>query len=188
MQAILRTLGVPEGAPRGSTLSGQILERIEDRRLTETLLEALPTNSALVLRLFGLFHSLRLPASGVLFAANLLGIDADEAIQPLLEQGLVVILQGAGEALPTFDRLIREGAPLADCELRVHPAVIANSRPVLPDGEPPASLEEGAKVFGIRESDGLEPILRLAALWQARRRGRSDKRRRALCTNAIATG
>ncbi len=47
--------------------------------------------------------------------------------------------------------------------LRAHPAVLAAARTVLPAG---SQLTPAGPVGLIREADGLEPILRLAALWQ----------------------
>ncbi len=166
LQGILRTIGAPENAPRGGTLSGQILALLAERPLIENLTGALPADSALVLRLFHLLDAPRLPVLGVGYAASLLGFDPDRAVEPLLVQGLVALASDATQALPEFDFVFQSGLASAGWELRAHPEAMANARPSLPAGEPPPALDEVAKVFGVREADGLEPILRLAALWQ----------------------
>ncbi|HEU5119005.1 MAG TPA: hypothetical protein VFT74_20615, partial [Isosphaeraceae bacterium] len=166
LQGILRSLNAPENAPRGSTLSGHILELLGESTLMEILTRALPEDSALLLRLFRLLNSPRLPVLGVGYAASLLGFDPDRAVEPLLVQGLVALASDSTQALPEFDSVFQGGTASAGWELRAHPEAMANARPSLPEGDPPSFLQEGTDVFGIREADGLEPILRLAALWQ----------------------
>ncbi len=59
--------------------------------------------------------------------------------------------------------MIAEGDGVATTVV-AHPAAVAASRTVLPEGERPASSR--GTVGLVREADGLEPILRLAAVWQ----------------------
>lgn len=165
LQAVLRNLEAPESVSRDLTLSGQIVERLNDREVLGRLMAALPPESVLALRLFSGLDKFRLPASGVLYGAALLGTDAAEALSPLLETGLVAMLSAETE-LPEFTEVFRDGRPPEGLEFRVHPEVREHVPPVLPEGVPPETAEVDSQVEGIREADGLEPVLRLAALWQ----------------------
>jgi hypothetical protein len=93
----------------------------------------------------------------------LLGAAADPAIMKLLELGLLAI-DSYPELGPVDDfSSVRSRANLARLRLLIHPAVAKGARTVRPDRV--LAAVTGA-VSQVRESDGLEPILRLGALWQ----------------------
>ena len=104
-----------------------------------------------------------MPAAGLAHALGILGADPAAAIVRLLELGLLAIEPNA-ELGPVDDfaaALERMGP--ARMQVRVHPSVPRAVRAVRPEGRPPAVA---GPVGQVRESDGLEPILRLGALWQ----------------------
>ena len=85
------------------------------------------------------------------------------AVRTLLELGLLAARSDQpGEPVGDYARLLDPGEP-RDALLFAHPAALAAARTVLPEGDrPPAS----GPVQHVREADGLELILRLAAVWQ----------------------
>ena len=64
---------------------------------------------------------------------------------------------------PVFEYERTLGHQIALTTLHAHPSVLNAARTVLPELDPPP---EAGAVRQVRESDGLEPVLRLAAVWQ----------------------
>ena len=84
-------------------------------------------------------------------ALTALGLDPDEAVGPLLERGLLALRDPSP-------------APAASPALLLaHPAAMAAARSIPPEGDLPPVVTH---VRQARESDGLEPIHRMAAVWQ----------------------
>ena len=102
----------------------------------------------MALGLFAVSENPVWPTAGLEHAMAALGADAKPAIAELISFGLLV----SGR---TRTRVPRSCSPTLRCS--------RPSRTVLPEGPPPASCET---VRQVRQADGLEPILRLAALWQ----------------------
>ncbi len=149
LQEILSTLGVPDRPTRPTQMVESILERLGEPRVAERLAAGLGVDCRLALGLFGLTESASWPVEGLDLALGCLGVDPLAAIGPLLDLGLIV------------RRPSPDGLKLP--EYVAHPAVPGASRTTLPEGPPPTTTPSALHV---READGLEPILRLAALWQ----------------------
>ncbi len=147
----LRTLMTTLGLEARGARSTQAVEAIHDRLAqpgeAAKLIAVLGHESKLALGLFGLVETPSWPTAGLELTLGSLGIPADEALNPLLDLGL----------------LAPRNLPPAPRELVAHPAALAAARTVLPNLPGPPAVE---KVVRERESDGLEPTLRLAALWQ----------------------
>ncbi len=99
----------------------------------------------------GLSHALRVP-----------GGRPAPAVRPLLELGLLALWSGSdGRAGLRPERPLAEAASRAAATVcSPIPAAMAAARTVLPEGDCPAIA---GPVRQVRETDGLEPILRLAA-------------------------
>ena len=87
------------------------------------------------------------PRSAAALALELLGIPPVATLESLEERGLVVSVEEEGKT----------------AVLHAHPALVGAVAPRLPEGEAPRSI---VGAHQIREADGLELVLRLAALWQ----------------------
>lgn len=146
--AILQNLGSYDRSTRPSELAGAIYEKLDDGRYVEGLIARLDYASRLALGLFAISDSSAWPLSGLAHALAALGVSSESAASEGLGLGLLVSA--------------REGEP-ASTVLVAHPIVLSAARTVLPEGDPPP---EAGPIRQVRESDGLEPILRLAALWQ----------------------
>ncbi|MDX2035109.1 MAG: helicase-associated domain-containing protein [Isosphaeraceae bacterium] len=134
----------------------------EDARILESRLEQLPAASRVALSCFALLETGSLPGADLLRAVRLLGLPLAEALDSLVRRAILLIDPGRA-SLGTIDpnSFIR-GEPGAYSFL-LHPDVAARVRPT----PPPVSVEayEGS-VRQTRRCDGLEVILRLAAVWQ----------------------
>jgi hypothetical protein len=115
------------------------------------------------LSLFALTESTVWPLVSLRQALVTLGVNPDPAIVELLDRGLFAA-DAADPQLPvdTFERWI-DASAYHPAFLRVHPSVPQAVRVVRPQAKLPTCT---APVVQIRESDGLEPVLRLGALWQ----------------------
>lgn len=117
----------------------------------------------MALSLFGLTEEASWPASGLSHALACLGVDPVPAVRGLVERGLLAVWPGAdGPPVSDFGRTLAEAEPDL-VGLRAHPSAMASARTVLPEAGRPAVA---GPVRQIREADGLEPIVRLAAVWQ----------------------
>ncbi len=128
-----------------------VVDRLAEPRAAERLLNALPVPSRTAMGLFTLSESHAWTAPGMRLALTALGLDPDEAVFPLLERGLLAMRDP--EAAPNPSPAL----------LLAHPAAMAAARTVPPEAEPPPAV---TRVRQAREADGLEPILRMAAVWQ----------------------
>lgn len=141
----------------------EITEHLDQPSAVEALAGRLPLGSRLAVSLFAVTEATTMPAAGLAHALKILGVDAVESIIPLLELGLLAIEPNADlGAVDDLAQALERMGP-ARVRLRVHPAVPRGVRAVRPEGHPPTV--EGS-IGQVRESDGLEPILRLGALWQ----------------------
>jgi hypothetical protein len=119
----------------------------------------------MALSLFALTETTEWPFSGMSHALASLGIEPQAAILELLEWGLLALDAGPDpqqQPIDDFTRRIEQGPP-SSLHLRVHPTVPQSVRVIRPQGE----LTRAAGAVGqIRETDGIEPIVRLGAIWQ----------------------
>jgi hypothetical protein len=141
----------------------ELTEHLDHPSSVEALTTRLPIGSRLALSLFVVTETTAVPVAGLAHALEVLGTDPATALVPLLELGLMAIEPNA-ELGPVDDFAAALARPAAArVHVVVHPAVRRAIRAARPEGRLTAA--EGA-VGQVRESDGLEPILRLGALWQ----------------------
>jgi hypothetical protein len=141
----------------------EITEHLDQPSAVDGLVARLDGGARLALSFFALTDAKSVSLAGLTHTLGLLGAEPVSAILRLLELGLLAV-----EPLPElgpvddFEAILVRGSPTR-VRLRVHPGVTNGVRTARPGAAP--TRIEGA-VRQIRESDGLEPILRLGALWQ----------------------
>jgi len=141
----------------------EITEHLDQPATVEALVARLPLGSRVALSLFGLTEMTSIPLAGLTCALKILGAEPNLAIVPLLELGLLAIELGAEFGpVDEFRAVLERGNPMR-VRLRIHPAVPHGIRTARPEAELPKAT---GPVSQVRESDGMEPILRLGALWQ----------------------
>jgi hypothetical protein len=128
-----------------------IVDRLAEPRMAERLLASLPGAARTVMGLFAVTESSIWSAPGLGLAIAGLGLDPDESVNPLLERGLLALREPDGAPNPAPARLL------------AHPAAMNAARTILPERDLPSVTRS---VRQVREADGLEPILRIAAVWQ----------------------
>jgi hypothetical protein len=165
----LAAIRLAQGAPpngeriRPSGSAEEITEHLDELAAVRALATRLDAGSRLAITLFALSESRSCSLAGLTHALGILGTDPKAAILKVLELGLVAIEPGGGlGAVESFQEIL-DGEAGKQARLRVHPAVPQGVRTAQPERKLPRAA--GA-VSQVRESDGLEPILRLAALWQ----------------------
>lgn len=161
--AIVRLRNLESDAVRPSTLAADLTAQLDSASDVAELLARLSFGSRQALGLFALTETSVWPLAGLSHALATLGVEPKSAIFALLERGLLALdtTPDLG-TIDDFPARIDQG-PMHLLQLRAHPAVPQAVRVSRPDGKlTPAANDVGQ----IRESDGLEPILRLAAIWQ----------------------
>jgi hypothetical protein len=155
-------LGGADLGGKPTRLPDAIADRLSEIRVADRMVAGLGHGSKIALGLFALTETPAWPASGMALALNCLGVEPEPALRRLLELGLVAAK--VGEFFETvFDYERTVGVQIAITTLHAHPSVLNAARTVLPEGD---DLPEAGPVRQVRESDGLEPVLRLAAVWQ----------------------
>lgn len=157
-----RGLAPMEDRLRPSGAAEELAEHLDRPAVVEAMAARLPVGSRLALSLFAVTEAAAMPAAGLAHALAVLGDSPEASIVRLLELGLLAVEPNA-ELGPVDDlaaAIARTRAPAA--RLLAHPAVPRALRAVRPEGRPPAAGPVGQ----VREADGLEPLLRLGALWQ----------------------
>jgi hypothetical protein len=141
----------------------EIVDYLDSPSAVEALLRRLDIGSRLALCLFALTETTSHSFAGLTHALGMLGAEPTSAIVRLLELGLLVI-EPNPELSPVddFQSVFLRVSP-GRLRLRVHPSVANGIRTARPELAPP---KVAGPVGQVRESDGLEPILRLGALWQ----------------------
>jgi hypothetical protein len=165
LAAIRLAQGAAPNGPRirPSGNAQEITEHLDEPAAVEALVARLPAGSRLAITLFALCDSSSFSLAGLTHALGILGADPKTAILKLLELGLVAIEPGAGPGgVEDFQEFLDRGVP-TQARLRVHPAVPQAVRTAQPAPKLPSAA---GPISQVRESDGLEAILRLAALWQ----------------------
>ena len=161
--AIVRLRNLESDAVRPSTLAADLTAQLDSASDVAELLARLSFGSCQALGLFALTETSVWPLAGLSHALATLGVEPRSAIFALLELGLLALDTTPDlRTIDDFPARIDQG-PMHLLQLRAHPAVPQAVRVSRPDGKlTPAANDVGQ----IRESDGLEPILRLAAIWQ----------------------
>ena len=163
LAAIVRLRNLESEAARSSTLAADLTAQLDSASDIAGLLNGVSFGSRQALGLFALTETSVWPLSGLSYSLSTLGIDPRPAIVDLLELGLLALDTAPDpRAIDDFPTRIDQG-PMHLMQLRAHPAVPQAVRVGRPEGTLTPAL---GGVGQIRESDGLEPILRLAAIWQ----------------------
>ena len=149
-----------DDTPNGRTrLAATITDRLAEPRAAERVLGGLPHDARLALTLFAVTETTRWAGRGLALALRCLGVDPVSAVGPLLDHGLLSV--NAPEVV--LDPLILPAFLEGEVEFFAHPSAVSASRTVRPES---GVLPATGPVRQVREADGLEPILRLAVVWQ----------------------
>jgi hypothetical protein len=166
--ARLAAIRLAQGAaPHGSRIrpsgsADEITEHLDQPAAVEALVARLALGPRLALSLFALTETRSFSLVGLAHALRMLGTEPNAAIVNLLELGLLAIELGGGLGVEDFQASLDLDSP-SRIRLRVHPAVPHGVRTARPG---PGLPKATGPISQVRASDGLEPILRLAALWQ----------------------
>src|SRR5262249_26739180 len=146
-----------------SIMATELTEQLDSPAVVKSLVAMQSAGARLALSLFTVTETTVWPLLGMMHALSILGVAPKTAILELLERGLLALDSGPEEqTIDDFGSWIEE-RPVSSLSLRVHPSVPQSVRVTGPRGE----LTKATGVVGqIRESDGLEPIVKLAAIWQ----------------------
>ncbi len=159
---IATSLGLNDVRRRKNGLAETISEALAAPRAAERLILGLDHSSRLAIGIFALAEAYEWSTHGLFLTLQCLDVDVRDAIVPLLECGLIVLeTKDEAEVLAWNPKLDPASWPRS--VLRLFPGAMSSARTTLPLSEIPNSTDT---VRLVRESDGLEPILRLAVLWQ----------------------
>ena len=159
---IHRALGLADPGTKPRALAGIITERLAEPRFAERILAALELGPRLATSLFMLTETTSWSFNGLFHALTCLGVEPTPTVHRLLELGLLAIELAEGNFTNDLARLIERG-DVGGARFLAHPSVLGASRTVLPEKK---LTPHSGTVARVRETDGLEPILRLAAVWQ----------------------
>jgi hypothetical protein len=141
----------------------ELTEHLDQPAAVAALAARLPAGSRLALSLLAVTEATVMPAAGLSHALEVLGADPATSLVHLLDLGLLAI-EPCTELGPVDDfAMALERAVPARIQVLAHPSVLRAVRAVRPEGKAPTA---DGPIGQVRESDGLEPILRLGALWQ----------------------
>lgn len=167
---IVMARGLEYDGTRPSTMAAELTEQLDSPSVVSAHVAKLGAGARTALSLYALTETTSWPYQGLAHSLTTLGVDAPIAVLELLDQGLLALDAGTGSAAgglaepPSIDDFARWiGRAGGSLVLRVHPSVPQAVRATRPEGE--LKFHSGP-VASIRESDGLEPVLRLGALWQ----------------------
>ncbi len=162
LAGIARTLGMADAPSGRVTLAAWVADHLTEHRAVERLVPGLPSASRLALTVMGVTETTTWSCQAMAHAMLCLGVSLHEAAVPLVSQGLFALALEGGTIVRDLEALL-EGSGVTGSLLIVHPSALAGARTVRPEGEPPP---RSGPVRQVRESDGLEPILRMAVVWQ----------------------
>jgi hypothetical protein len=165
LSAIRLAQGAAPGTARIRTFGNvdEIVDFLDNPSAVEALLSRLDIGARLALCLFALTENTSHSLAGLSHTLGMLGAEPTAAIVKLLELGLLVIEPNPDLGLVDDFQSVFLRANPGRIRLLVHPAVANGIRTARPEVAPP---KVAGPVGQFRESDGLEPILRLGALWQ----------------------
>jgi hypothetical protein len=148
---IHRAVGLIDLDQSQSSLADAISNRLAAPRGIEPMIAELPVAARFLLGLCALADTVDWPSTELELAVRAAGFAPRDATEALRRLGLLVIGSSA-----------RDQAPAPSTSI-VHPSALSVARTVLPAG---AEVRRAGPVRQVRQADGLEPILRLATLWQ----------------------
>jgi hypothetical protein len=159
----MQTRGMESNSVRSSSLAAELTEQLDSPPAVHSIVAKLSREARVVLSLFGLTDSTAWPLLGMKHALLTLGVEPMAPLLELLELGFLALDAEADQhPIDDFARRIEQG-PAASLDVRVHPSLPRSVRIMRPEGE----MKRASGVIGqIRESDGLEPVLRMGAIWQ----------------------
>lgn len=164
LAALARAVGLTDVPSGRAALAAGIVDRLGEPRSLDRVSAGLPLGARLALTLMAVTETATWPARGLRHALAALGVDAAEAVRPLVEKGLVAVDLGGGPGSAVRDPVgALETAEGIGATLHAHPAAVASARSTRPEGAGPPRC---GPVRQAREADGLEPVVRLAAVWQ----------------------
>jgi hypothetical protein len=163
LSSLLQSFGAAEPPPLGrAALAARIAEYLGEPRIAARILATYPHPIRVALGLMTITETHAWPIRALRHALAVLGLDAAQLVPPLVARGLVVVAAREGETLRDPSAFL--DSPRGEtATIHAHPAALAAARTVLPEEEGPTPCEAVVKP---READGLEPIIRLSALWQ----------------------
>ena len=161
---IAKTLGIDD-ARRASKIPDRIAEFWSECRGIEARLAPMPNDSRIALSLFSLADMPVWRGTDLKKSFGLLGISGEEAITPLLDLGLLAARPTAvaGHFPPPPEKSLGPESDGETYDFVIHPSIPGAVRTVLPVGE---LITTDASVVTVRQTDGLEAVLRVAAVWQ----------------------
>lgn len=159
---ICQVLEINETPTGRAVLASSISEAITSPRKFAALASELPRDCQVAMGLLALTERACWSKHALAFALGCLGIDFKPTVSMMLEHGLIAVALPAEATVRSID--VSEQRPSDGVVLlHAHPVVVANARTLPPEGP---VLPVSGPVRTPRESDGLEPIIRMAALWQ----------------------
>jgi Helicase conserved C-terminal domain len=141
----------------------QITEYLDRPSHVQSLTAQLTGAARLAISLLAVTDTTSVSLAGLTSALSVLTADSAPAIANLLELGLLVIDLDAVMGLVRDFTFYVQYPYVQPVRLLAHPEVVKGVRAIQPGVTIPRA---SGPVSQIREADGLEPILRLAALWQ----------------------
>jgi Helicase conserved C-terminal domain len=167
LAAIRLAQGAEAGAShiRSAANAEEITEFLDRPAAVKGLLERLSTPARIALSVFALSEATSLPLGGLVHGLRILGAGPSDlaSVVRLLELGLLAVEAEVTRGPISDFATAFELAGVDRFLLRVHPAVRHAARTTQPDHKLAAS---GRSIAQVREVDGMQPILALAALWQ----------------------
>lgn len=149
------------------TAAAEILDRLRDAKAMRVLLAGLSEGARALLGLLALTEGVDWPPAGARFALECLDFRADESLRELADRALIVEVEDGEFVAARSASAETPGSASKNGETRLiaHPNALAQAKTILPDPRPLRAFATTRQVHG-READGLEPLIRLAGLWQ----------------------
>lgn len=163
LAALALSLGLTDPPSGRATLAARIADHLEEARSVERAALGLPPEVRLALTLMAVTETHAWPVRALRHALRVLGVAADWVVPALAERGLVAVALEKG-SMVRDPSAVFETPEGASATVHAHPAAVASARSVLPvSDDGPIRCEA---VVRPRETDGLEPVIRLSAVWQ----------------------
>lgn len=163
LEQIIERRGVRTESAHPGVLASTLALQPDTSGEAAELLDRMDPGSTQALGFFALAEARTYPLAGLWHGLTAVGVDPGRALADLLEHGLLAI-EPLDKSISVEEFATWIGpAPARAVDLRIHPAVARGAKVARPDGKLPPVV---GQVGQIRESDGLGPIIRLAAIWQ----------------------
>jgi hypothetical protein len=163
LAALMQRRGLESQSSRSAALADELTEQLDSPAAVARLLADLDGPARQVLALFGMTETTMWPVVGLRHTLSTLAVEPTPVISELLDRGLLAVDTPLDpHPIDGFAGWSQEVSSNS-AQLRVHPSVPQGVRAVQPAGK---LRPCDAPVVQVRESDGLEPVLRLGALWQ----------------------